>query len=47
LRLLRSAAGGNLLLISEVMDISQLELIGRYAHILVRRATCRTCAAAQ
>ena len=35
LRLLRSAADRhNLLLISEVMDISQLELIERYAHIL-------------
>jgi 3-deoxy-7-phosphoheptulonate synthase len=35
LRLLRSAADrNNLLLISEVMDISQLELIERYAHIL-------------
>jgi 3-deoxy-7-phosphoheptulonate synthase len=35
LRLLRSAADRhNLLLISEVMDISQLELIERYSHIL-------------
>ncbi len=35
LRLLRSAADRhNLLLISEVMDISQLALIERYAHIL-------------
>jgi 3-deoxy-7-phosphoheptulonate synthase len=35
LRFLRSAADRhNLLLISEVMDISQLELIERYAHIL-------------
>jgi 3-deoxy-7-phosphoheptulonate synthase len=35
LRMLRSAADRqNLLLISEVMDISQLELIERYAHIL-------------
>jgi 3-deoxy-7-phosphoheptulonate synthase len=35
LRLLRAAADrNNLLLISEVMDISQLELIERYAHIL-------------
>jgi 3-deoxy-7-phosphoheptulonate synthase len=35
LRLLRSAADRhNLLLISEVMDISQIELIERYAHIL-------------
>ncbi len=35
LRLLRSAADRhNLLLISEVMDISQLELIERFAHIL-------------
>src|SRR5688572_29219961 len=35
LRLLRAAADRhNLLLISEVMDISQLELIERYAHIL-------------
>jgi 3-deoxy-7-phosphoheptulonate synthase len=35
LRLLRSAADRhNLKLISEVMDISQLELIERYAHIL-------------
>src|SRR6476646_874951 len=35
LRLLRAAADRhNLLLISEVMDISQLELIERYSHIL-------------
>jgi 3-deoxy-7-phosphoheptulonate synthase len=35
LRLLRSAADRhNLLLISEVMDVSQLELIERYSHIL-------------
>ena len=35
LRLLRSAADRhNLLLISEVMDISQLELMERYSHIL-------------
>jgi 3-deoxy-7-phosphoheptulonate synthase len=35
LRLLRSAADRhNLKLVSEVMDISQIELVGRYAHIL-------------